>query len=194
MANVLSFTMGRFATYNCAHNSVKVASKFASTNYCKQSKRLYSLRSCFKPPSAGTIRRYNSVRNASFTPGVNCAFSPIYALSRTHLRNFKTASKISLILYTFCAIAYSQRMAFFRPSQAVTAHTASARGLAIINWRILPFFQYPFAVSYSFDPAVPFSLPLSWSLPEAPRPPASADRQTPRDPWLPADRSRLRVR
>jgi hypothetical protein len=27
---------------------------------------------------------------------VNCAFSPIYALSRTHLMNFKTASRLRL--------------------------------------------------------------------------------------------------
>jgi hypothetical protein len=35
---------------------------------------------------------YKSVQNAQLLPCVSCAFSPIYALSRTHLMNFKTAS------------------------------------------------------------------------------------------------------
>ncbi len=50
-----------------------------------------SLRSCFKTPQLaryGVINRFKMLIYSH----VNCAFSPIYALSRTHLRNFTTAS------------------------------------------------------------------------------------------------------
>jgi hypothetical protein len=49
----------------------------------------YSLRSCFKIPQLARIGVINRFKMLI----VNCAFEPIYALSRTHLRGFKTASK-----------------------------------------------------------------------------------------------------
>ena len=54
---------------------------------------LFILRSCFKTPQLalyGVINRFKMLIYAR----VNCAFSPIYALSRTHLRGFKTASNL----------------------------------------------------------------------------------------------------
>jgi hypothetical protein len=50
------------------------------------------LRSCLKISQLaryGVINRFEMLIYSR----VNCAFSPIYALSRTHLRNFKTASE-----------------------------------------------------------------------------------------------------
>ncbi len=50
------------------------------------------LRSCFKTPQ---LARYSVINRFEMLiySHVNCAFSSIYALSRTHLRGFKTASK-----------------------------------------------------------------------------------------------------
>jgi hypothetical protein len=49
------------------------------------------VRGCFKTPQLaryGVINRFEMLIYSH----VNYAFSPIYALSRTHLRGFKTAS------------------------------------------------------------------------------------------------------
>jgi hypothetical protein len=50
------------------------------------------LRSCFKIPQLARYDVINRIEMLIYSR-VNCAFSPIYALSRTHLRNFKTASQ-----------------------------------------------------------------------------------------------------
>ena len=88
----------------------------------------------------------------------------------------------------------TSRMAFYRPGRPVTACTASARGMTAINRRIPIFFQHPFAGRHWFVTPAPSSLPLSGFLLEAPRPPASADRQKPPAPWLRVDPPPLRVR
>jgi predicted TIM-barrel fold metal-dependent hydrolase len=57
-----------------------------------QSSASSEFRSCFKTPQLaryGVINRFKMLIYFR----VNCAFSPIYALSRTHLMNFKTASQ-----------------------------------------------------------------------------------------------------
>ena len=54
------------------------------------------IRSYFKTPQLaryGVINRFEMLIYSD----VNCAFSTIYALSRTHLRGFKTASNVCIL-------------------------------------------------------------------------------------------------
>jgi hypothetical protein len=51
------------------------------------------IRSCFKIPQPVRYRVINQLEMLIYSR-VNCAFSQIYALSRAHLRNFKTTSKL----------------------------------------------------------------------------------------------------
>jgi hypothetical protein len=54
------------------------------------------LRSCFKIPKLALYGVKNWLKMLIYFR-VNGVFSPLYALSRTHLRNFKTATKIGTI-------------------------------------------------------------------------------------------------
>jgi hypothetical protein len=51
------------------------------------------IRSCFKIPLPARYGVMNRLEMLIYSH-VNCAFSQIYALSRAHLKNFKTASKL----------------------------------------------------------------------------------------------------
>jgi hypothetical protein len=55
------------------------------------------VRSCFKPPQLARYGVINRLEMLIYSR-VNCAFSPIHALSRAHLRGFKTASEDPVIL------------------------------------------------------------------------------------------------